>query len=761
MKEENSEQLKILSKYLDQPLVLPQNIAAQIQMCNKAEVIKCYGRCDLDGTLTLKDDWAILTNIHLIYVENINGLIKLDKIERTKIQTVKLQEGNCFHQLLIFTKDLNVARMSFHFSTRQKKSIGYIQALLNGDATEELVNSTDPDLLYQFSFLSEIEKAQKTISLHKLGVFARLLAYLRPYQKDLIIGMMGAILMTLVSLGPAYLSGYLIDHIIRPFQDGKLDSKEAMAVAWIILGGLVCLYLAKEFFMWIRLKTMSVLGEKVARNLRHDLYQHLQKLGLDFYSSKQTGSIISRVSSDTDRIWDFIAFGIVEVTIALIMLLGLSCVLIALDFRLGILMTVPIPLLLIAIYLHGGKMQKMFLRVWRKWSSLTDVLSDTIPGIKVVKAFHQENYEKKRFNQRNDAFMQECNQIHLSWTGFWPLLMLSIHTIVILIWAMALPRLMGQTNLGPSLSAGTFVSFLLYMTMFSGPIEIIGQMARMLNRATSSAHRIFEILDTRPSLKLNNNGVVLKKIQGDVEFHNVGFAYDDMRQILKGVSFKIKAGEMVGLVGPSGSGKTTLINLLARFYDCQSGEILVDGVNIKDVDVGALRKQIGMVLQDPYLFHGTLIDNIRYGNPSADLRSVIQASIAANAHEFICKFSQGYETIIGERGHSLSGGERQRISIARAILMDPRILILDEATSSVDSETEGKIQQALDHLVAGRTVLAIAHRLSTLKKADRILVMKNGQLVEQGKPEQLLSLSGGIYKNLYQMQLNMNGSVYA
>jgi ATP-binding cassette subfamily B protein len=484
------------------------------------------------------------------------------------------------------------------------------------------------------------------------------------------------------------------------------------------------------------------------------MYEHLHKLSVSFFSSKQTGSIISRVGSDSDRIWDFIAFGVVELSLSFLLLAGLSVVLIVMDWRLGLIMTIPLPILIWLIYRNGKQMHAFFLRAWRKWSHLTDALSDTIPGIRVVKAFNQADHEKLRFGVRNEAFTDECFRIHYVWTGFWPLLMLLVHSMTILTWAFALPRLLGASAVG--LSVGTFVSFLLYMGMYFYPIEIIGQMSRLLNRALSSAHRIFDLLDTQPQLIEKGDALSLKPLRGKVEFRNVTFGYDQVRQVIRGVSFQVQPGELIGLVGPSGSGKSTLINLLVRFYDTTGGEILIDGISIRDLDIGAYRRQVGMVLQDPFLFHGTILENIRYGLPEASLDQVINAARAANAHDFICKLPHGYDTIVGERGHTLSGGERQRISIARAVLHDPRILILDEATSSVDTETEHKIQEALNRLIAGRTVFAIAHRLSTLKRATRLLVIKDGKIAEHGTHQELLSISGGVYRRLYQMQIQLH-----
>lgn len=380
-----------------------------------------------------------------------------------------------------------------------------------------------------------------------------------------------------------------------------------------------------------------------------------------------------------------------------------------------------------------------------------------------MKAFNQEKHETKRFMDRNNKVLGEFSRIHHVWTRFWPKLMLTIHAIQVAVWVFGVPRVLAHIsdlNAGVAepggLSPGVFVSFVLYMTMFVQPIEVIGQMARMVNRATSSAQRVFEVLDTEPQILDRHRAMTPERIEGEVEFRNVVFSYDGVRKIIKGVNFKVKPGEMIGLVGSSGSGKTTLINLLARFYDLDQGQILIDGEDVRDLEIGAYRQQLGMVLQDPYLFHGSVLENIRYARPDASEAEVIEAARVANAHDFICRLPHGYDTVVGERGHTLSGGERQRVSIARAVLRNPRILILDEATSAVDTETERKIQEALDRLVKGRTVIAIAHRLSTLAKADRLLVMKEGRVVEEGTHGELMAIDSGVYRHLVDLQQQLH-----
>jgi ATP-binding cassette subfamily B protein len=751
---------QFIKTHLRQEGGLPKGVRSLLEKMEEDPRIELYGLSDLDENLMFQESWVVLTKVNLFIVKRTIESLKIEvRVPLERISDIKENSSLSCSTLICLTSNDLPPVATWRFTQRQKIIMGHLKYVIEEKIKNQefqMDAGVDADEEYADSVLKPVLEAQNSVSTDKKQALWRLLGYLLPYRKELIYGTVGAVLTTAVSLVPAYVSGYLIDKVVRPFQDGTLSVDEASKTAWILVGALSATYILREFFVWLRLNKMSILGEKVARDLRDELYAHLQTLSMDFYSKKQTGSIITRVSSDTDRIWDFVAFGVVEVGIALITLSGLSAVLISMDWKLGLIMTIPVPLLLFAIYRHGEGMKRLFLKAWRKWSDLTDVLSDTIPGVQVVKAFNQEEREKKRFSDRNGIIMDEFNNIHKAWTGFWPVLMMGIHAIVIGVWAFATPRLIAGPTEAHYLSAGTFVSFLLYLTMFSQPIEVIGQVARMLNRALSSAYRIFEVLDTNPTIQNIDGPVEIDKVEGQIQFNNVSFSYDGVRKILKGVNFNVKPGEMIGLVGTSGGGKSTITKLIARFYDIDGGEILIDGHNIRDLDLGKYRRQVGMVLQDPYLFHGTILDNIGYGVPGVSKKEVIEAAKVANAHNFIGKFPHGYDTVVGERGHTLSGGERQRISIARAILSNPRILILDEATSAVDTETERNIQEALDRLIEGRTVFAVAHRLSTLRKANRIFVIDNGEIVERGTHEELLSKEDGEYRKLHRMQQEMS-----
>jgi ATP-binding cassette subfamily B protein len=743
----------IISRYIGQPASLPSDLRAALERAWNGRPVQLYALADLDHMLRLGQQWLALGATHVAVARVApDGSWEIESVDRERIRSVRDIPGLSANTLLILGDEGAAPLLVVRYTNRQRAAVENIRFVLDEALTGRSVTLDDADRVYADAVARPVRDAQALVAGRESAVMFRLLRYLTPYRRQVIIGLSAAAVVTLASLLPPYLAGYLIDRVVRPTQEGRLTADAARRMAWIAVGAMALLHVVRQAAAHLRLKLMSTLGELVARDLRAELYAHIQRSSLAFFSRKKTGSLISRVTADTDRLWEFIAFGVVDVSLSLVMLLGLGTVLLTLDWRLGLVMTLPVPVFCWLIYRHGESLNGLFIRTWRKWSRVTDILSDTIPGIRVVKAFNQESREIHRFQVRNDDVTDEINNIHALWTRFWPSLMFAVHATTVLVWILAIPRLLGS---GHPLSAGVFVSFLLYTTMFVAPIEVIGQMVRTINRAVSSAHRVFEVLDSEPEVKDAPQPVRLVPVKGRVTFDNVTFAYDGVRQILRGMSFDVQPGELVGLVGPSGGGKSTIVSLVARFYDVSGGAVRVDGVNLRDLDTGHYREQLGMVLQDPYLFHGTVLDNIRYGLPTASLGAVVDAAKAANAHDFICKLGQGYDTVVGERGHTLSGGERQRISIARAILHDPRILILDEATSSVDTETEHQIQEALDRLIAGRTVFAIAHRLSTLRKASRLFVISEGRLAESGTHRDLLGKPDGIYRRLYEMQLQL------
>jgi len=478
-----------------------------------------------------------------------------------------------------------------------------------------------------------------------------------------------------------------------------------------------------------------------------------------------TGSLVTRVTRDSDRLWGFLAFTCIEVVVGLLTILGVSVAMSVVNWKLACFALIPIPLMLFLMIFFHRTMHRLFRKWWHRWGQLTAVVADALPGVRVIKAFSQERREVERFGVKNRLVYDQEMTFISAVTVFGPLMMFCTQLSVLVVWIVGglwvvedyaqVSRLVQadpRADTGAFMTVGTLFAYMGLLHMFLRPIHMVAHMDEMFNRAATSAQRIFEVLDTEPTIFSKAEAKKVQELRGKIELRDVSFTYDGIRKVLKNVSLTIEPGQMVGLAGPSGGGKTTLVNLICRFYDVLEGQILIDDVDVRDYDVQGLRSHIGVVLQEPFLFHGTVAENIAYGNAEADMEQIIAAARAANAHDFILGFPDGYDTMVGERGQTLSGGERQRISIARAILNNPKILILDEATSSVDTETEKLIQEALERLVANRTTIAIAHRLSTLRKADWLVVLEKGSVIEQGPHEELVSKADGLYAKLLRMQ---------
>src|SRR5216117_678272 len=492
---------EIVARYTDQPPRLPAELRRQIEAPWHGAPVQLYAFADLDHALRLTQVWVTLGPGQLSVARPVERgeQWEIASVERAHIQAVREAPGLSASTLTILGRPGDPPLAVLRYSHRQRRAFENLKFVLEEALEGRAVTTPNADQEYAASVAGPIRDAQALVAGRQVAVIRRLLGYLAPYRRRLTLGMAAATLITLVSLVPPYLAGYVIDRVVRPAQEGRLDVGRAGAIAWLAVAAMALVYVVRQAAAVVRLRLMSVLGEWVARDLRAELYEHLQRLSLAFFSRKRTGSLITRVSADTDRLWEFLAFGVVDVSLSAVMLVGLGVVLVGLDWRLGLAMVAPVPLFCWLIYRHGEALNRRFLRVWRKWSRLTDVLSDTMPGIRVVKAFNQESREIARFAGYNDDATGEINRMHHSWTTFWPLLMLAVHATTLAVWVLAMPRLLGG-GAGAALSAGTFVSFLLYTTMFVAPIEVLGQMARTMNRATTSAHRVFEVLDTEPEI---------------------------------------------------------------------------------------------------------------------------------------------------------------------------------------------------------------------------------------------------------------------
>ncbi|HEY2410448.1 MAG TPA: DUF1854 domain-containing protein, partial [Polyangiaceae bacterium] len=466
---------------------------------------------------------------------------------------------------------------------------------------------------------------------------------------------------------------------------------------------------------------------------------------LQYFGGKRTGDLIARVSSETDRICSFLSDTLIDFVTDVLMIVGTSVVLFVLDPLLAAAALVSFPFIAWFMIRVRSALTHGFLRGGRVWAQMTNILADTIPGIRVVKAFSQERREVARFEQANQRIVEVNNRVNALWTSFWPLVALLNQLGLLVVWGVGAWEVLHQR-----ITVGVLTAFIAYISRFYTRVESMSRMLTVTQRASAAAQRLFEILDRVPSVLEPKDPVPLGEVKGEIRFDHVSFRYGS-RLVLDDVSFTAAPGQMVGIVGHTGSGKSTVANLICRFYDASSGAVRLDGVDLQRLALEDYRRQIGIVLQEAFLFFGTIGENIAYGLPGAQPAELIAAARAARAHEFVLRLPEAYDSLVGERGQSLSGGERQRIAIARAILVDPKLLILDEATSAVDVQTEREIQAALDNVVTGRTTIAIAHRLTTLRKADLLVVLKNGKVVEIGSPSELLARDGE-YARLHRAQ---------
>lgn len=570
----------------------------------------------------------------------------------------------------------------------------------------------------------------------------RLWRFARPYRGQLLAGFVLTLLGTAASLVPPYLTMPLMDEVLIPFQNGqKIDP---MRVAFY-LSGLFGSALLAWGLTWAKTYILALVSERIGADLRTATYEHLLKLSLEYFGGKRTGDLMSRIGSESDRICVFLSLHLLDFATDVLMLLMTAVILFSINPWLAVVTLVPLPFIVWMIHAVRFKLQTGFEKIDRVWSEVTSVLADTIPGVRVVKAFAQEAREAERFREANRHNLVVNDRLNKTWALFAPSVSFLTEVGLLVVWAFGV-YLVSQGNI----TVGVLTAFVAYISRFYGRLDSMSRIVSHTEKSASAAKRIFDILDHVSSVPDPVNPVPIGKVQGRIELQGVGFRYGN-REVNRGINLDIKPGQMIGLVGHSGSGKSTLVNLICRFYDVSEGSIRLDGVDIRSFGISDYRQHIGLVLQEPFLFFGTIAENIAYGKPNATRQEIIAAARAAHAHDFILRLSQGYDSIVGERGQGLSGGERQRISIARALLIDPRILILDEATASVDSETEKEIQKALENLVKGRTTIAIAHRLSTLNRADRLVVLDRGQVVEEGTHDDLIARQGAYY-NLYQAQ---------
>ncbi len=690
------------------------------------------------------EQWLLLDPHDLWVVDRHNGTADLRyRFPLDQIQDARVERcvGNGLMQITVDQHP----HVLLHYSNELTDQFGRVAHYLHERAEQGAsVPIPDPDAdshrcLSCGRFLVDPSSKVCPNCIQRGKLLQRLLLQARPFW-----GRMGVIVLfliagVLVDLLPPYLTRILIDDVLRAGAKPDL-------LIWLV-GGLMGLQLVRVgITILTNWQTINV-STRFTSAIRDALFAHMKKLTVDYYDKNEIGRLITRVNQDTGELQGIVS-QLTTFALNIMLVIGIGIVLFGMAPSLGMYVLIPTPFVVAATFYYYRYMRPHFNRFWIARWRLNAMLNTFLAGVRVVKAFAQENVEEQRYHNRNTSLLRSNLQVDLAWSKFYPLISFAFGMGGLIIWYAG-----GKAVLADKITLGTLMAFLSYLGMFYGPLSNLTHIGEALNRFLTISQRTFEMLDEEPQKQVESP-VAKPKIGGRIEFDHVTFGYDPYFPVIRDLTFTVEPGEMIGIVGHSGAGKTTLVNLIGRFYDVTRGVIRIDGVDIRDLSMEEIRKQIGMVLQTPFLFRGTLAENIAYGKPGATHEEIIRAAKAANAHDFITRLPESYDTIVGEGGTGLSGGERQRISIARAILHDPRILILDEATSSVDTETERQIQEALSELVKGRTTIAIAHRLSTLYNANRILVLNHGRLEEQGAPKQLMD-NKGVFYNLVQMQTQL------
>ncbi len=574
----------------------------------------------------------------------------------------------------------------------------------------------------------------------RMTVLKRLFRYLRPYWRGLAITTVFILAQTILNLLPPLFQREIVDGVIAAGQISRLLP---------LILGLIVIYALTGLTEFGDQYLRHTIGERMLYDLRVRIYDHLQRLSLAFFERTSTGELMSRVSNDVNALEQFVTHGTILTGVAALRLLGGAAVLLALDWRLALVALLPVPLIALGLRWFNRRAWPIYRRVRERLGDVNARLQDDLAGIRVIQAFGQEDAELNRFSAVSQRYLAERVASIGTWSSFFPALGFLTALGGALVLGMG-ARMVTQGQL----TLGTLVAFLAYIVAFYEPIRRLTDIDNILQQAIAAAERVFELLDQTPEIRDAADAVALERVTGAVAFEDVHFSYAAGEEVLHDVDFHVAPGEVVALVGPSGAGKTSIANLLCRFYDPTHGGVRLDGHDLRTVQVRSLRQHVSVVLQDTFLFNGTVRANLTYGKPDATDAAMVAAAQAAYAHDFVMAMPKGYDTEVGERGVKLSGGQRQRLALARAILTDPRILILDEATSSVDAEAEYLIQQALEQVLRGRTAFVIAHRLSTIRNADKIVALDGGRIREIGNHRELLARNG-LYSQLYQRQMEL------
>lgn len=720
---------------------VPRRYEEKISQISKSEEILFV----VVGDLNLKAKYA---ESALVFTKN--GITAFDECHNNEVYELKYDDiedaavkrlyGNALFRVKLKSgTKRNLLRFSYAAAEVADAAAVFVNNVNENGFFEEELETVKSVYLKQRSFCPKCGRklsapgAECINCSGKSKIAAKFSKYVAPEKKSLVVCMLLSIFTTAFSLVPPYITKIMVDDVIP-----NKDSERLVAVIAALLG----VYLLQYVINGFRSYKLRLTGDRIVLNLKKDIFEKAQYLPMSFYDKVSTGSVINRVNSDAGVIQNFIMKISQEAVIQAFTLVGLIIIMFAMSPSLALFSLVPVPIVVFVGRRFGKTLGPKYMRMWRRGAAISTMLADSIPGVRVIKAFTNEKRTIKRFNAYCDEWYSEDKKVAVPAAVYPSLITFFVTCGTLVIWFMGGNLVIEGSD---NVSLGLLVSFISYASMFYNPVNFFANIGDTYQNTLASAEKILDILDAEPEHDFGC-GKELPRMDGKIEFKNVNFAFDRSKKVLSNINLTIEPGDIVGIVGTTGSGKSTLINLLMRYYDEYDGEILVDGKNIRDIDLKYYRNSIGFVQQEPLMFRDTIFNNIAYGSNDVHVEQVLHAAEVANASGFIAKMPDAYDTMLGERGVGLSGGEKQRVSIARAVLKNPSILIFDEATAAVDSETESLIQGAIERLIAGRTTLMIAHRLSTLRKANKIVVVDKGEIIECGTPEELLALKGKYYK---------------